>query len=668
MSDYNKNILLKISKNLENCVELLDQEGAGRDSDMATELKQLPPLTSEEERKSGLVRTLATTISTGKTKLAREAQALQEKVLKDEDTNRYIGEFLGGSTLNNDFLIEKENAISYGTSLEALNYQIKKNNIYAEVYTLDTAHQILFPKHYEILENLRNDLENKNIVDMKLRRVKLINSKSDDFPSKVENILKNKEESSDYESLIYTPVKEEFDILNGILKELNINDIKTLKNAKDKIMEFKLKEDKVGDTLPFLTDNNLIYNLNILVPFIQEKYNKTVTSLDEAYKILFPLSYVKLEKIKEKIISLNIPLQNFKRSLRTSAAVNYYKFNKIIGDLSEDYLFDFNNIMKLKNKNSNNEYIIIPNFFKTYVLDPILEDKNTKIAQASAFYTNENFKTQTSHQGADQELERIRQRRINDRVALSSIKNERNLDTLMDSKAQEKVLTAEDTNRYLGEFLGGSRPHMNLKTSTAIPGHPLDVDYGTAKTRPKVDSMDKDQIIEILNQILKLWNQPVGVRLEEDGESTLYKTVMTTKEIFNKLPETVKTMNVFVPKKENIFYDIEKFKNGDFNSNHELLIDVNVSLKDIITKLEAKANQYIKSSYFRDRWWGSPLNLQTQIKSVLLKLRNKVTSVYYDQTEKTVILGGNSTSDKDYYSLYIKYKNKYLTLKKKINL
>ena len=95
---------------------------------------------------------------------------------------------------------------------------------------------------------------------------------------------------------------------------------------------------------------------------------------------------------------------------------------------------------------------------------------------------------------------------------------------------------------------------MNLKTSTAIPGHPLDVDYGTAKSRPKVDSMDKDQIIEILNQILKLWNQPVGVRLEEDGESTLYKTFMTTKEIFNKLPETVKTMNVFVPKKEKVIH------------------------------------------------------------------------------------------------------------------
>ena len=49
MSDYNKNILSKISKNLENCVDLLDQEGAGRDSDVANELGQLPPLTSEEE-------------------------------------------------------------------------------------------------------------------------------------------------------------------------------------------------------------------------------------------------------------------------------------------------------------------------------------------------------------------------------------------------------------------------------------------------------------------------------------------------------------------------------------------------------------------------------------------------------------------------------------------
>jgi hypothetical protein len=140
-------------------------------------------------------------------------------------------------------------------------------------------------------------------------------------------------------------------------------------------------------------------------------------------------------------------------------------------------------------------------------------------------------------------------------------------------------------------------------------------------------------------------------------------------------------MNVFIPKKENIFYDIEKFKNGDFDNNHELLIDVNVSLKYMISKLEEKAIQYKNSSYFRDRWWGSPLNLQTQIKSVLLKLKNKVTSVYYDQAEKTVILGGNSTYKSKYYitdsknhqsdifyQKYCKYKNKYLTLKKKLNL
>ena len=152
--------------------------------------------------------------------------------------------------------------------------------------------------------------------------------------------------------------------------------------------------------------------------------------------------------------------------------------------------------------------------------------------------------------------------------------------------------------------------------------------------------MDKKEIDNILNEILKHWNKPVGVGLEEDGKSTLYKTFITTKKLFNKLPNTVKTMKVFVPAKESHFYDVEKFKSGDFQDNNELLIDVNVSLADIMVNLEEQANIFKETSYFRSRWWGSPLNLQGQIKSVLLKLKKKVTSVYYDDVEKQVTLGG----------------------------
>ncbi len=152
--------------------------------------------------------------------------------------------------------------------------------------------------------------------------------------------------------------------------------------------------------------------------------------------------------------------------------------------------------------------------------------------------------------------------------------------------------------------------------------------------------MDKTEIVKILNEILKHWDKPVGVGLEEDGESTLYKTFLTTKKLFNKLPNTVKTMKVFVPAEEEHFYDVEKFKSGDFEDNHDLLIDVNVSLANIMVDLKEQANIFKESSYFRSRWWGSPLNLQGQIKSVLLKLKKKVTSVYYDDAEKQVTLGG----------------------------
>ena len=127
--------------------------------------------------------------------------------------------------------------------------------------------------------------------------------------------------------------------------------------------------------------------------------------------------------------------------------------------------------------------------------------------------------------------------------------------------------------------------------------------------------MDKTEIVNILNEILKLWNEPVSVGFEEDGTSTLYKTFLTTKNLFNTLPNTVKTMKVFVPAEESHFYDVEKFKSGDFEGNHDLLIDVNVSLADIMVSLEEQANIFKESSYFRSRWWGSPLNLQGQIKT-----------------------------------------------------
>ena len=56
MSNYNRKILEKISKNLENCVELLEQEGAGRDTDMDTAMRRLDPITSKEKRDSEVVR------------------------------------------------------------------------------------------------------------------------------------------------------------------------------------------------------------------------------------------------------------------------------------------------------------------------------------------------------------------------------------------------------------------------------------------------------------------------------------------------------------------------------------------------------------------------------------------------------------------------------------
>ena len=154
--------------------------------------------------------------------------------------------------------------------------------------------------------------------------------------------------------------------------------------------------------------------------------------------------------------------------------------------------------------------------------------------------------------------------------------------------------------------------------------------------------MDKESIIEILDKMSKLWKKPVDVGFSKtNGNVTvLYETIIKTEKLYNKLPENIKKMTVFAPKDEEHFYDVEKFENADFDGNDELLIDKHASLSDIMPNLIKAKSLYKERSYFRDRWWGSPLNLQGQIKFVLENLKPKVMKEYSYQSEKEIVLGG----------------------------
>mgnify|MGYP000947922188 CR=1 FL=1 len=154
--------------------------------------------------------------------------------------------------------------------------------------------------------------------------------------------------------------------------------------------------------------------------------------------------------------------------------------------------------------------------------------------------------------------------------------------------------------------------------------------------------MDKETIIEMLDKILSLWKKPVDVGFSEKNRevTVLYETIIKTEKLYNKLPEKIKKMTIFAPKEKELFYDVEKFENADFDGNDDLLIDKDASLSDIIPNLIKAKSLYKERSYFRDRWWGSPLNLQGQIKFVLENLKPKVRKEYSYQSEREITLGG----------------------------
>ena len=188
-----------------------------------------------------------------------------------------------------------------------------------------------------------------------------------------------------------------------------------------------------------------------------------------------------------------------------------------------------------------------------------------------------------------------------------------------------------------------SKNNNNGKIAVAMGGRRRST---RKRRRRRGGYMDRDSIIKILDDMLKLWLVPAPVGLEDDGESTLYKNFVKTKKLYEKLPEKIKTMTVFVPKDEEVFYDVEKFDHGDFEGQDELLIDKDANLEEIMINLDEQAELFKNSSYFRARWWGSPLNLQGQIKSVLEKLKPKVIEEDSYQSEKEVTLGGRRNRHK----------------------
>jgi len=275
MSDYNKNILSKISKNLENCVDLLDQEGAGRDSDMATELKQLPPLTSEEKRDSDVVRAIVTD-GAKKTALAREAKAVQEN--KNQTQVSVLAKI-------ND-LLQKLNPISAEVANRDGDYHTTKSQMKAKnLNNVQEVNSAADAKEEELrgLQKEAIDVDEKiRAVERKLEEAREQNeqltSLSQNFRNKISNemtemegILQSveKEAGNEGENLRLNGINDELDGLLTLIGGGRPSTVADATTFKQNVTDFLNRKKAIARKLNDLKGK---------IPLLLENFNKVIGS------------------------------------------------------------------------------------------------------------------------------------------------------------------------------------------------------------------------------------------------------------------------------------------------------------------------------------------------------------------------------------------------------
>lgn len=209
-----------------------------------------------------------------------------------------------------------------------------------------------------------------------------------------------------------------------------------------------------------------LYSPEEYLPIINQRltergYNQidNIDDLDQAFQILFPIHYAMLEGERERVRNLEVlpPVIN----------INDNNDNDEIGPppilrraiAHRNYVDVVHHVLKYGEESevpTYNHLILIP-------LNQELNQLNQRIATESADLQGEGYPVQISIIGARRILDEIQQRksRIRERVALASTKNAPTQQ--FNSLPEAEVLTGNDTNQLIGEFLGGNSDNLFYK-------------------------------------------------------------------------------------------------------------------------------------------------------------------------------------------------------------
>ena len=286
MSNYNNNILEKISKNLKSCVELLNQEGAG---EMNT-----APIDTEVMRKE-LVSSSEADSSTSEEKVAVESSKSNSVLQKIND------------------LLEKLTPISDEVSDKTGEYHTTKSQMKAK--NLNTSEEV--EAAAKTKEEELSGLQKKSIeLDEKIREVEKdleqarekneqLTSLSQNFRNKIstemtqmEGILQSveREAGPEGENLKLDKISDDLEgllnLIGGAMKK--VTDVDAFK---ENITEFLNRKNQIMDKLTVLKSK---------IPLLLEKFNEVITSKD---------AMDRLNNTSEQISSLNSDLTDLNQQL-----------------------------------------------------------------------------------------------------------------------------------------------------------------------------------------------------------------------------------------------------------------------------------------------------------------------------------------------------------------
>jgi len=406
--------------------------------------------------------------------------------------------------------------------LSKLNKRLNEMG-YDNVDNIDDAHKYIFPNEYNwVLEEINRVKQQENLPPMRtgdhvrdLSLYRRLNKRKYHYPYIVNHAAVYGSNSDSYHDIILEPIRQELILLNkqieignseftdkeylpqdsivkaqAVLDEINQRKSEkiTLEQEKsnsksnlsklpsDKSHENLVKDFLGGSTHHMQRAEELFYQEETLGKSMEYRYyedqlyldelnqmitsrgKEPVNSIDEAHKIIFPYSYGRIKLVTDVLRNLeNWPFnpeptedEPFQPGLPLGLRTTRHQ--------------DFPNLVShaLRHKEKSS-------YYTEFIINPLmmeLDKLNQQLPPEERQYTIIKAKR------------KIKEKRTSERVAVASLKYAETKD--FDSDAASQVLASKDTNRNIGEFLGGAtnvdndiyfkkykkykRKYLNLKT------------------------------------------------------------------------------------------------------------------------------------------------------------------------------------------------------------